>query len=242
MSLDKIVGKLFKIHVLNDNSAKIRSNLLVSEVTLVTGIHPGELVLALAAVAVLGVLVLAQLADLVSRVGAVAAGEGVQDPDVILEILLGVHHKGALVARMVVLVFLVFLYVFLLIKYLCTLLTVDLMDSLQVILQLGICFEGFVTIITLEQMIHHVHCQQVLGIELLMALCAGLPVLGQLVGVQFRNAGETFATILAHMSLHRLGRGGAPDWARGSGDHFPSSRGRGSRGTWGTGRPWGSSG
>ena len=242
MSLDKIVGKLFKIHVLNDNSAKIWSNLLVSEVTLVTGIHPGELVLALAAVAVLGVLVLAQLADLVSRVGAVAAGEGVQDLDVILEILLGVHHKGALVARMVVLVFLVFLYVFLLIKHLGTLLTVDLMDSLQVILQLGIRFEGFMAVITLEQMIHHVHCQQVLGIELLMALCAGLPVLGQLVGVQFGNAGETFAAILAHVSLHRLGRGWAPDWARGAGDHFPSSRGRGTRGTWGTGRPWGSSG
>ena len=236
------MGELFKIHVLNDNSAKIWSNLLVSEVTLVTGLHPGELVLALAAVAVLGVLVLTQLADLVSRVGAVAAGEGVQDPDVILEILLGVHHKGALVARMVVLVFLVFLYVFLLIKYLGTLLTINLMDSLQVILQLSIRFKGFVTVITLEQMIHHVHCQQVLCIELLVALCTGLPVLGQLVGVQFRNAGETFAAILAHVSLHRLGRGRTPGWARGAGDHLLCSGGRGARGTWGAGRPWGASG
>ena len=213
------MGELFKIHILNDNSAQIWSNLLVSEVTLVPGVHPGELILTLLTVSMHSVLVITELADLVSDVRAVAAVEGVQDPDVLLEVPLGVHHERTLVTWVVMLLLLVLLNVLFLVKHLGALLTIDLMHSLQVILQLGIRFKSFMTIITFEQMIHHVHGQQVLGVELLVAFSAGLPVLRQLVCVQFRDAGETFATIFAHVCLDRTGRSSASwDWTWRSGD------------------------
>ena len=87
-ALDEIVCVLFKVHILHNNSANVGGDLLVGEVALVVGLHPGELVLALGAAPVLGVLVLAQLAHLVTSVAAVVTIERVEDSDVLLELSL----------------------------------------------------------------------------------------------------------------------------------------------------------
>ena len=57
---------------------------------------------------------------------------------------------------MIMLFLLVLFNFFSLVKYFSTLLTVNLVNRLQVGLQLGICLKHFMTIVTLEQVIHHV--------------------------------------------------------------------------------------
>jgi len=107
-TLNEIVGKILEVHILNNNSVTLGGNIFVHEITLVILCHPCKLILTLLAGSMLFIFMLFNSSFLIRSKFTIVAWKCMELFDVSVELLSRFTNNCTLVARVMMIILLMF--------------------------------------------------------------------------------------------------------------------------------------